>query len=208
MRRPITLFQELTLRTHVASRCHRSSLHGVFLSLFSFTCQLRVQTLRRPFGLLLRQRCSILSPVSLGQGRFSIDGAVSSISVWAHSRSGSTVACGFIRCRLSFLRTSIGHRFVRKESGFRLHSGKGVISLFIAMMFCSLKLWLVWPAKVCLSGRGAPGMCEVDSNCAHERATVRIDVTIKSTGTLMFLRPTVGAKYLFRHSRRLSRFPL
>ena len=57
----------LTLRTHVASTCHRSSHHvdGALVSIL-FSCQFHVQKLRRPFDLLLRQRRILLSPVSSG----------------------------------------------------------------------------------------------------------------------------------------------
>ena len=87
------------------------------------------------------------APSPRGNGRFSIDGAVSSITVRPYSCPGSIVACGFLRCRVSFWPTSFGHQVVRKESGFRLHSRKGVNTLVTAMMFCSLKPWLVWLAK-------------------------------------------------------------
>ena len=78
--------------------------------------------------------------------------------------------------------------------------------LFIAMMFCSLKPSLVWPAKESRLqvgqypsaiedvGREAfvavslQGMCEVDSDCTPEETSVRIDATIKSTGKLMVVR--------------------
>ena len=105
------------------------------------------------------------------------------------------------------------------------------LSLFIELRFCSLKTWLACTAKgsrmqvglhssaieddghgaLWLScwTRRAQRMCEVESDFTHEKASVRIDVTTKSTGKLMIMPPvTVGARYLFRHSRRLLRLSL
>ena len=49
----------------------------------------------------------------------------------------------------------------------------------------------------------------MDSDCTDEKASVRIDVTIMSTGKWTVVPPvTVGVRYLFRCSRRLSRFSL
>ena len=138
--------------------------------------------------------CFFSAPSPLGNGRFSIDGAVSSsISCWAYSRSGSTVACGFLRCRVSLWRTSLGPRVVRKDSGFRLHSRKKgrhfslhcdevqlignrgwsglrkspnckLVSIHLPLRTLDHEpLWLsCW--TMC-----AEGMCEVDSDCTHEK---------------------------------------
>ena len=44
--------------------------------------------------------------------------------------------------------------------------------------------------------RCAQGLCEVDSDCTHEKTSVRIDVTVRSTGTVV-PPVTVGARCLF-----------
>ena len=99
--------------------------------------------------------------------------------------------------------------------------------LFVAMVFCSLRAWLVWLAKESrlhvghlpwrtlamrrcgfLAGRGVLKECaKWIFDGTQEKRQFRIDTTIKSTGKLMFFPPTtVGAGYLFRQSKRLLRF--
>ena len=102
-------------------------------------------TLRRPFGLLLRQRRILFIPVSLREWEgVSIDGAVSSISGCVYS--SHVVSFGVVYHFSEH--PLVLELFARNVDSDRTQA-RGVISLslFIAMVFCTLKPLSVWTTK-------------------------------------------------------------